>query len=327
MILGLSRFKVAHGMEREVREAVLERPHLLDAAPGFLGMETFTEENDGTAFYLLTRWTDAVSFRTWHSSLAHRESHRGVPKGLKLDPTFTKVFLLDRSRHAAFPPTSWEHVDDAGELIARVLADSEMLHFLISAPDGTITTCNPAVASALGTSSDKLVGTSLWECLANPDAISLRERMASGRRSPRERVALSFGSSDNKRFTVSCWIDVHPTHTVIIGTALQAHDGRDDTLYAMNNELAVLAREHARTSKELNAAKTKLQDTLDELNRSYWHLRKIAEVLPMCADCGKVQAADDEWQNVADYLREHSLFLSHGCCPDCVAKMRAELGL
>jgi heme-degrading monooxygenase HmoA len=96
MIAGLSRFKVANGFEAQVKDAFLHRPHLVDHVPGFLGMETFTEEKDGTAFYLLTRWTDAESFRAWHASPAHHASHRGIPKGLKLDPTFTKVWVLDR---------------------------------------------------------------------------------------------------------------------------------------------------------------------------------------------------------------------------------------
>jgi hypothetical protein len=89
----------------------------------------------------------------------------------------------------------------------------------------------------------------------------------------------------------------------------------------------VLARENARTSKELAAAKVKLQETLDELQRSYWHIRKIAEVLPLCAECGRVKPGDGDWESVADDLRENSLFLSHGCCPECVGKMRKELGL
>ncbi|MCA1592045.1 MAG: hypothetical protein LC754_05225, partial [Acidobacteria bacterium] len=68
---------------------------------------------------------------------------------------------------------------------------------------------------------------------------------------------------------------------------------------------------------ELAEANRKLQGTLDELHRTHWHLRKIAEVLPMCAECGRVKPGDGEWASVVDYLRENSLFLSHGCCPEC----------
>jgi heme-degrading monooxygenase HmoA len=86
MILAISRFKVINGLEAEVHEAFSKRPHLVDDAVGFLGMETFTGVRDDTAFYLVTRWTDEEAFRTWHSSPAHHQSHKGIPKGLKLDP-------------------------------------------------------------------------------------------------------------------------------------------------------------------------------------------------------------------------------------------------
>jgi heme-degrading monooxygenase HmoA len=328
MILGMSRFKVANGLEREVKEAFLNRPHLVDHVPGFLGMETFTEEKDPTAFYLLTRWTDAVSFRSWHSSPAHHQSHRGIPKGLKLDPTFTKVVVLDRLADPRSPASLREYVDDAGELLTHALLGSDMVHFVVCAPDGTITVCNPKLASALGTSCGELIGTPLWPFLGAEDATALRARIAAGCRTPGQRVTLTFQTPSCTRHELSCWIDVHPTHVAIIGTSAPNEASEDnDALYALNNDLAVLARENARTSKELAAAKAKLQEALNELQRSYWHIKKIAEVLPMCADCGKVNSAENKWENVAEYLWENSLFLSHGCCPDCVGKMRAQLGL
>ncbi len=46
MILAISRFKVANGMEAEVREAFLNRPGFVDSAKGFLGMETYTAKTD-----------------------------------------------------------------------------------------------------------------------------------------------------------------------------------------------------------------------------------------------------------------------------------------
>jgi hypothetical protein len=78
---------------------------------------------------------------------------------------------------------------------------------------------------------------------------------------------------------------------------------------------------------ELAASNAKLQETLDELHRTHWHLRKIAEVLPMCAECGRVKPGDGEWTSVVDYLRENSLFLSHGCCPACATELEAQLQL
>lgn len=328
MILGMSCFKVANGLEAKVKEAFLDRPHLVDYVPGFLGMETFTEEKDATAFYLLTRWTDAESFRAWHASPAHHESHRGIPKGLKLEPSFTKIFVLDRLADPDAGSSLRERVDDAGELLAAVLAGSETLHFLAGGREGVITACNRSIATALGIAEADLVGSRVWEHLSEPDAATLRARIASGKRAPNERAPVSFTIAGKEPVVLSCWIDVQPAGFTILGEpALNPNAGYDEQLYGLNNELAVLARENARKGKELAAMQATLQHTLDELNRTHWHLRKIAEVLPMCAECGKVKPGDGEWESVADYLRQNSLFLSHGCCPDCLGDLQAGLGL
>jgi heme-degrading monooxygenase HmoA len=81
MILAVSRFRVANGLEQAVATAFASRPRLVDAWPGFLGMETFTDRADATVFYLVTRWSDREAFHDWHHSPAHHASHRGMPPG------------------------------------------------------------------------------------------------------------------------------------------------------------------------------------------------------------------------------------------------------
>jgi heme-degrading monooxygenase HmoA len=95
MILALSRFKVANGMEESVAQAFRDRPRLVEGAEGFLSLEVFTDRSDASIFYLSTRWTSEAAFRQWHSSEAHHASHRGIPKGLKLDPAFTQLVVMD----------------------------------------------------------------------------------------------------------------------------------------------------------------------------------------------------------------------------------------
>lgn len=90
----ISRFKVANGVAPEVRAAFLDRPHLVDDAPGFIAMEVLSPTDDPDEFWLLTRWTDETSFRVWHRSHSYRESHKGIPAGLKLDPTRTRIMTF-----------------------------------------------------------------------------------------------------------------------------------------------------------------------------------------------------------------------------------------
>jgi heme-degrading monooxygenase HmoA len=95
VILALSRFKVANGLENDVARAFLNRPRMVEQAEGFLGMEVFTDSKDASVFYLYTRWTTESAFRQWHASEAHHASHKSIPKGLKLDAAFTQLIVME----------------------------------------------------------------------------------------------------------------------------------------------------------------------------------------------------------------------------------------
>jgi heme-degrading monooxygenase HmoA len=90
-----SKFVIANGMVDEVREAFRARPHLVDGAPGFVRMEVLTPLDRREEIWLMTWWTDAESFRAWHKSHLYRDSHKGIPKGLKLVPGETEIRQLE----------------------------------------------------------------------------------------------------------------------------------------------------------------------------------------------------------------------------------------
>lgn len=90
----ISQFRVANGLEAEVRQAFVDRPRLVEGAAGFRGLEVFTDAADPALFFLVTRWTDTGSYRAWHGGEAHHASHVGIPRGLKLDAAFTKLTVL-----------------------------------------------------------------------------------------------------------------------------------------------------------------------------------------------------------------------------------------
>lgn len=89
--VALSRFTIGNGMTAEVRAAFRGRPHLVDAAAGFLGMQVMSPTDNPDEIWLVTRWTDEASYRTWHRSHEYRESHAGIPRGLKLVPKSAEV--------------------------------------------------------------------------------------------------------------------------------------------------------------------------------------------------------------------------------------------
>lgn len=91
----LSRFVIANGMDQEVKAAFQARPHLVDDAAGFVRMDVLSPVDHPEEIWLLTFWTDRASFEAWHRSHLYHESHRGIPKGLKLVPGQTRISMFD----------------------------------------------------------------------------------------------------------------------------------------------------------------------------------------------------------------------------------------
>ena len=91
MILVIRKFTVRNGMEEAVRQAFVDRPHLVDSAPGYQRMEVLRALGHPEEFWLTTWWQDEASYDTWHRSHAYRDSHKGLPKGLKLVPGSTEI--------------------------------------------------------------------------------------------------------------------------------------------------------------------------------------------------------------------------------------------
>ena len=95
MIVALSRFTIANDMSDEVQAAFRHRPHLVDSAPGFLGMEVMSPVDSRAEVWLVTRWRDEQSYRSWHRGHDYHESHKGIPQGLKLVPGSASVRIFE----------------------------------------------------------------------------------------------------------------------------------------------------------------------------------------------------------------------------------------
>jgi heme-degrading monooxygenase HmoA len=89
--VALSRFVIANGMTAEVKAAFRNRPHLVDGVPGYLRMDVISPLELPEEIWLITVWTDEASFRAWHHGHKYRDSHAGIPKGLKLVPGQTQI--------------------------------------------------------------------------------------------------------------------------------------------------------------------------------------------------------------------------------------------
>jgi heme-degrading monooxygenase HmoA len=219
MILAISRFKVRNGLEEQVKAAFFARPHLVDAVAGFLGMETYTETGDAALFYLVTRWSDEDSYEAWHKSAAHHRSHSGIPKGLKLDASFTQVVLLERLATHDRPEPVEALVMDAAPVLARHLAESRVFHYLMADLAGCIRACNRAFADLLGRPAESLIGQLLWPLLTAVDAAVLQQRLRDGARDRTDRLRLTFSRSHRGGCFLDCAIDIQPTGFLLLGEA------------------------------------------------------------------------------------------------------------
>jgi heme-degrading monooxygenase HmoA len=95
MFVALSRFIVANDLTPAIKNAFCNRPHLVDSAPGFLRMEVLSPQDNCNEIWLLTYWLTQQDYEIWHRSHAYHESHRGIPKGLKLVPKSTEIRFFD----------------------------------------------------------------------------------------------------------------------------------------------------------------------------------------------------------------------------------------
>ncbi|MGD0815107.1 MAG: antibiotic biosynthesis monooxygenase [Verrucomicrobiota bacterium] len=94
--VALSKFVVANGKAAEVKQAFRDRPHMVDGQPGFVRMEVFSPLDRPEEIWLITYWIDSASFKLWHHTHLYHQSHKGIPKGLKLVPGETKIRHFER---------------------------------------------------------------------------------------------------------------------------------------------------------------------------------------------------------------------------------------
>ena len=95
MFIALSQFTIANDMRSDVKEAFIDRPHLVDNASGFIRLEVISPLDNKDEIWLLTYWRDEESFRTWHHSHLYHDSHKGIPRGLKLVPKSARLRFFE----------------------------------------------------------------------------------------------------------------------------------------------------------------------------------------------------------------------------------------
>ena len=75
--------------------------------------------------------------------------------------------------------------------------------------------------------------------------------------------------------------------------------------------------------KQAEEARRKIQV---ELDGSQEDVKILSGLLPICASCKKIRDDEGLWNQVEEYIHEHSeAQFSHGVCPDCRKKLYSEI--
>jgi hypothetical protein len=83
-------------------------------------------------------------------------------------------------------------------------------------------------------------------------------------------------------------------------------------------EEAVKSLEQAHNEKD--SLILELQQTIDEV-------KTLKGIIPICASCKKIRDDSGYWQQVEEYVKNHSdAEFSHGICPECVKKLYPNIG-
>lgn len=71
----------------------------------------------------------------------------------------------------------------------------------------------------------------------------------------------------------------------------------------------------------LRALQKRLEDRNIQLQKAMDELKVLRGVFPICAHCKKIRNTDGAWEQVEQYIREHSeADFSHGICEECADK-------
>ena len=69
----------------------------------------------------------------------------------------------------------------------------------------------------------------------------------------------------------------------------------------------------------------RLAERVVELQAALSQVRQLHGLLPICSYCKRIRSDQNSWQQIEGYVSEHAdVEFSHGICPPCLEKVRAD---
>lgn len=96
-----------------------------------------------------------------------------------------------------------------------------------------------------------------------------------------------------------------------------------------NRPVLAILREIADITEELHGTQAELQRRIaaeEALRKALAEVKTLRGFIPICSGCKKIRDDHGYWQQVENYLRQHSeAQFSHGLCPDCLERCTQEV--
>ena len=92
------------------------------------------------------------------------------------------------------------------------------------------------------------------------------------------------------------------------------------------NQAIVIATARFGDLFRLRRANEALQTRTRELEEALTKIKTLRGLIPICASCKKIRSDTGYWQQLEEYLAEHSeADFTHGLCPECVKRIEMEV--
>jgi DNA-binding response OmpR family regulator len=84
-------------------------------------------------------------------------------------------------------------------------------------------------------------------------------------------------------------------------------------------------RARIRVGMRVVSLQTSLADNVAQLQEALARVKTLSGLLPICSYCKRIRNDKDYWQQMEQYLSEHSeAEFSHGICPECFERVRKD---